>query len=116
MIDVGLACYLLLAHFVADFIFQTSKMGLKKSSSNLILGVHIAIYTTVLWAMMLAYGLPVWFAVLNGMVHWITDYCSSRMGKYYYEQKRMYAFWKVIGLDQLAHTVTLLWTCTWFIQ
>ena len=102
--------WLLAAHFVADFVFQTTKTGLNKSSNNRILATHVAIYTCVLAVLMVPLlGMKaVLFAVTNGLLHFPTDYISSRLAGKYHREGRLYAFWKVIGLDQLAHYIGLI--------
>jgi len=120
MIDVYLVIWLLFAHFVADFVFQSTKTGLTKSKCNNTLTTHVCIYILVLWAMLLpteiadssTFGLA--FACFNGMLHWPTDWLSSRLAGTYHREQRLYAFWKVIGLDQLAHTACLVLTAGHF--
>jgi len=109
MIEAWLVIYLLAAHFVADFVCQTTWMGLNKSKSNWILTLHVLIYTAVI--AFLADGFvesPLTFAALNGILHWPIDWISSRLAGKYHREGRLYAFWKVIGLDQLAHMTCLI--------
>jgi hypothetical protein len=50
------------------------------------------------------------FVTLNGVLHWITDYYTSKATRRYYENNEMKNFWDTIGLDQLIHIITLLLT------
>jgi len=112
-IDIWIACYLLLAHFVSDFVTQTVEMGLKKSSNIEILTKHIAFLTLALVVLLLPLVSPVMAVVIaftNGAIHWVVDFATSRIAKKFYQEQRMYAFWKVIGIDQLIHTAVLLLT------
>lgn len=106
-----IASYLLLAHFLSDFGTQNQYIALNKSSSNKILSVHIALLSAVLFLMFLpivTLKIAIVLTIINGFMHFVTDYITSRLTKKYYQENRMFAFWKVIGIDQLIHTVTLL--------
>jgi hypothetical protein len=50
-----------------------------------------------------------WFAI-NGVLHFITDYYTSKMTHYLWEEKRVRAFFHVIGLDQFIHYLCLFGT------
>lgn len=98
------------AHFIADFVLQARWIGLNKSKKESVLALHILIYVAAMWLMTLPIGLPLWFFVVNGIAHWITDWCSSRLGGYFYKKENLYMFWNTIGFDQLAHGAVLLYT------
>lgn len=110
--------YLLTAHYFSDFIFQSRKMGENKSTSLKWLTIHVLVYCLSFFVLM---GIPYfddsetikmllgWIGI-NGVLHWITDFVTSKMTRYLYKEKEMYGFWSVIGLDQLIHMLTLLWT------
>ena len=109
--------FILISHFIADFIFQTNNMAENKSSSNIWLSKHIVSYTTVLFLSMaffnfmfldFSYYSIIVFSLVNGAIHFIVDYITSRATKRLYEENRMHDFFVVIGLDQLIHNITLL--------
>jgi hypothetical protein len=102
--------WLLLCHYVADFVCQSEKMALNKSSSNKWLTIHIATYTLILWLMLLPVELGWKFALVNGACHWLTDFVTSRGTKYAYNNNKMWLFWRIIGLDQFLHAATLVLT------
>jgi hypothetical protein len=52
---------------------------------------------------------------INGVLHWITDYFTSRLNAHLWQAKRTKAFWIGIGADQLIHTTTLLLTAHWLL-
>lgn len=96
-------------HTIADFVFQTDTMARKKSSSNVWLTLHIITYT-IPW---LVFG---WiFALVNAVLHWGTDYVTSRMSSSLHKQGKTKAFFIVIGLDQAIHLTTLFVTYFWLI-
>lgn len=111
-------------HFVADFIFQTRKMATRKSTSIRWLSEHVGIYSIISMFLFIVIDLrslmeynPInwfkhmgYFFVITFITHWLTDFCTSRITTYYYKKRNFYAFFNVIGLDQLIHTCTLLLT------
>lgn len=111
--------YLLLIHWFGDYYYQTGNMALGKGKSNYWLTVHVATYLTVLTIgtfglYFIFYGeyelIKVCkFLIQNGVLHWITDYYTSRLANYYQERndEKQYA---VRGFDQFIHSATLLWT------
>lgn len=100
---------LIWAHFIADFLLQTDKMALNKSSNNFWLGVHVIIYS-------MPFMLISWkYAVVNGLLHFITDFCTSRATSYLYKKNQRHWFFVVIGLDQAIHMTCLVLTYVWLI-
>ena len=104
MISVWAVVYLIVVHFFADFVMQTRWIGINKSSNNWILSLHIAMYTV----MLLPFGVA--FAVINGLLHYITDYFSSRASGYFHKKDQMWGFWTTIGFDQAIHMLCLVTT------
>lgn len=98
--------WILFAHWVADFVCQSDYMAKGKSSSNLILGQHILVYTAVIALMTLN---PL-FALVNGAIHFVVDYFTSRASSKLYKAGQIHWFFVVIGFDQFIHTATLLYT------
>lgn len=90
-----------IVHYIADFLLQTRWMGENKSTKNIALLAHIFVYTAVMGL----FGIK--YAVVNGVIHLVVDYISSRVGGYYYKKGNLYMFWAIIGLDQLIHILTL---------
>lgn len=93
--------FILVLHFVADFVLQGRTIARNKSSSIKHMSAHCAIYTAVLCLAGIRFGL------INGGLHFITDSVSSRLTSKFWRSGRDYLFWLVIGADQLVHTVTL---------
>jgi hypothetical protein len=115
MIPISIACYLLFCHFISDFVFQTEGIGESKAHSLTALVTHIFILVSVLLAMTVPLGISPWYALVNGSTHFVIDFFTSKGSHYYYKQKRHYAFWKVISIDQMLHTSILIITYPYFI-
>ena len=112
-----LTIYFLFIHFFSDFVLQTNHMATKKSTSNYYLGMHVTVYsiTTILawWLMFLIVGIHVtflmyMFAGLSIFVmHFITDYISSRITGKYYKAQKNHEFFVTIGFDQWLHYIQI---------
>ena len=88
-------------HFLADFILQSHTMATNKSTSNLWLSAHVLMYTIVFSIISPLY------AFINGVLHFITDFTTSRITTYYYKKNNMSMFFNVIGFDQAIHLTCL---------
>lgn len=102
--------YLLLCHFIADFICQSDYMSFNKWESLLALSWHIFVYVTVLAIMLsvLQFKDIGMYLLTNGCLHFITDYFSSKVTHFLWEKKETHWFFVVIGLDQFIHTSFLI--------
>lgn len=98
---------LLSLHFLADFILQSDEMARGKSTSNKWLGLHVLVYTIIFMIVGPTY------AILNGVLHFITDWFTSRLSAKMWKAERVHDFFVVIGGDQLIHTITLILTYIW---
>tara|TARA_B100001175_G_scaffold257846_1_gene226260 strand:- start:123 stop:476 length:354 start_codon:yes stop_codon:yes gene_type:complete len=115
MIATSQVLGIIIAHWIGDFLLQNEKMALGKSSSNKLLTIHVAIWTTTLAVITIPLGLPVVWVLLMGVLHWIQDYITSRLNGYYAKIKNNEMFWNMIGTDQMLHYVIMflslhLWT------
>ena len=99
--DLMIMLSLIWIHFIADFMMQSDRIALNKSKSNLILLQHVAIYGIFL----LPFGLV--FALVNTVLHFITDYCTSRATSALWKNNQRHWFFVVIGLDQAIHMTCL---------
>ena len=103
---IDILIYILIIHWVADFVMQSDKMAKGKSSSNRWLLAHTGTYTLVVAALTLQ---PL-YAIVNGVIHTIVDYGTSRLTSKLWEKGDIHNFFVVIGLDQLIHMITLVLT------
>lgn len=121
---------ILTIHWFADFVCQRHKDAVNKSSSNAHLRSHVGEYTSImslgLWLSLsimksdenLIYFYPMitlaWFYAITFVVHFCTDYVTSRWSKYLREKEDYHNFFVVIGFDQLLHYVQLFVTAKYF--
>lgn len=96
-------------HFLADFVLQTDRMALNKSSSNLWLGLHAITY------MLPFFMFGVLFALFNGAVHFAVDYITSRGTSRLWKKNERHWFFTLIGLDQAIHITTLILSYVWIV-
>ena len=94
-------------HFVADFIFQSDRIAINKSKSNLVLLEHVVKYCILFLI------IGTWFAVLNAALHFIVDWCTSRITSYYWSKDKRHEFFVTIGCDQALHLTCLTTTYYW---
>lgn len=118
---------LLFVHWLADFVAQTNWQATNKGKSNVALGRHVATYTAVLavFSVIIFDARPVqWamFVVVNGVLHFCTDWCTSRINSTLFMQQfvdrdatqlvarrgfNLHDFFVFVGFDQLIHQITL---------
>jgi len=124
-----LIIWLLAVHWVGDFILQSSEMALQKSTSNDWLSTHVGVYSVVLLAGASIYngifgyltgsvftlGALLVFIALNGVLHWVTDYFTSRLSARLWKAERRHDFFVCLGGDQLVHAITLILTANWLL-
>mgnify|MGYP000657414365 CR=1 FL=1 len=111
---------LLTVHWVADFILQTDWQAKNKSKRNDALGRHVGVYTLALaLAAPLIFGwnspAAIYFVLVNGALHFATDWCTSRVSSRLYAKGDVHNFFIVVGLDQLIHQFTLAATMVAFL-
>jgi len=108
---------LLAAHWLADFFLQTHWQASNKSKRMDALARHVGTYTMVLLVVaifLFGFELGVAFAALNGVLHFGTDYFTSRWSSKLYAKQDWHNFFVVIGFDQLIHQTTLATTLAIF--
>lgn len=107
---------LLAIHWLADFVLQTHWQASNKSKSNEALARHVGCYTIALFFAVPfifpgdMYGKWLAFIAINGALHLVTDYFTSRASSRLYAKQDWHNFFVVIGFDQLIHQVTLALT------
>lgn len=104
---VGITMILLVAwvHWFSDFVLQSDAMAKNKSSSVKWLSVHVATYSV---PFLLIFGWK--YAIINGILHWIVDFFTSKATAYLWKKEERHWFFVVIGFDQALHLTCLLMT------
>lgn len=116
--------YILVTHFVSDFIMQTNEMAKGKSTSIKWLTLHIISYFKgFIWSAVLYFiissfifqtvisaWLLIGYCLLNAGLHWVTDYFTSKQTAKLWAQQKVHEFFVMIGLDQLIHATCLILT------
>jgi hypothetical protein len=111
--------YILLVHWFADFILQTSHMAERKSSSVYYLTMHVSVYsvsTVVFWMLyFLCFGgiidiTYLYVFLVTFSTHWVTDFITSKQTTKFGLAKNTKSFFGMIGFDQWIHAVTLFAT------
>jgi len=110
----SLFLYILFAHWVADFVFQTNKMAKNKSTSLFWLSNHICEYQAVLlillWLTDLRLGRIVIYVLVNGIAHLIIDFVTSKINSKLWAKGKVHWFFVSVGFDQFFHVAILLIT------
>lgn len=117
-ISLIVVLYLLLSHWVADFLCQSTYMGTMKSKSNAVLLFHTSIYTAVMFVLSvfiltLSVGDLFIFAAVNFTFHTAQDWATSRLTGAQFEKKIFNGLtggFTIIGIDQFLHYCQILIT------
>lgn len=82
---------LLATHWVGDFVLQTNCQATNKSKRLDALSLHVATYTV---AAIILFGITaaVIFAAINGALHFVTDYITSRASSKLWEEQNWHRF------------------------
>ena len=111
---------ILFIHWLADFIFQSHEMSLKKSKSVKWLSYHVLVYsvvTTLCWFVFSPEVVTIGYIFCwTFMSHWITDFFTSKWTSYLWKKESVHNFFVVIGIDQFIHATTLLLTYEYLIK
>lgn len=129
MAEMGIFTFIIIVHTIADFFLQTDEQAKGKSTSHEALANHIIFYTlSLIFACVMASLSVVWivtgditavlsvamlgilWSILNGCLHYITDYITSRASSYAWSNENRHDFFCIIGVDQAIHVLTLCWT------
>jgi hypothetical protein len=107
---------LLAIHWLADFVLQSQWMSVNKSKRLDALVSHVATYTATLFVgSALVFGVHeipqlALFVAVNGILHFFTDFLTSRITSRLWQQQREHLFFVAVGFDQLIHQITLVAT------
>lgn len=96
--------FIILLHWLADFVFQTDEMAQNKSKSFYWLTTHVFTYSLFFC------GFGWKFVLITFVCHWITDFVTSKISSYCWLHEKRHNFFVVIGFDQFLHIAQLLLT------
>lgn len=117
--NIFIVFLILTVHYIADFILQSDKMAINKSSNNWHLFKHVFIYSWA-WFLVMVFVLPgslaIPFCLITFVAHFITDYFTSRLSSKLYKEGKRHSFFLVIGIDQLLHYFQLFLTYQYLIN
>lgn len=102
---------ILIAHWVGDYLFQSTRMAVEKSSSFKWLTTHVATYTGVILAFsifLFPWKTAILYVGINGLLHFITDFFTSKLAAKHQDNARI--FYPILGFDQLVHGLCLYLT------
>ena len=118
--------YIIIVHYIADFLCQTHKQAMGKSSSWNLLLMHTAIYSTIWFLACLTYVISITgfdghltddqvrgmllFPLITFITHTLTDYITSREAKKFFDSDMIQPGMRVVGFDQVLHYVQLCLT------
>lgn len=120
MNDIYIISIFLIGHFIADFLCQSREVATNKHHDITVLFLHVSCYIVVmavftalipfdLFAGTKSYQWQLFF-ITNGVLHFITDFFTSKFNAWAWTNKKEKLFWNGIGFDQLLHTLTLVLT------
>jgi len=106
---IGLVIWVLFTHWWSDFVCQTDAMAKNKSTSNIYLSAHVmalmAVWSFFFVGILVDFGLGVYasFILINGGLHWLVDWITSRWVSYYHKKDEIHEMFVIIGFDQFLH-------------
>lgn len=120
----GILLYILIVHWVADFIFQSHEEATNKSTSFKWLCSHTIKYSLIwIFASCLGFGfldntlstneyliLSVLFGLVTLVAHTFTDFFTSKLAKEYFSVGNYHNGFVVVGFDQILHYIQLYLT------
>ena len=125
MVSAPLFIYILILHYLGDYIFQPYWLSVQKSESQKMLLYHVFIYTSVLYlGLIFVVGLKkvLVFSGITFALHYIVDFVTSRVisdnsssltldpdaSKPVHKRLKLWGPISLLGFDQLLHQVCLL--------
>ena len=118
MINVIVIYFILIIHWLADFVFQTNWQQKNKHKNFKALLAHTAVYSLILYVPMQIlqevgyFGAQYWyasllFALIQFVTHTAIDAIASRINTILWNNKQVHEFFVSIGFDQFLHLCIL---------
>ena len=99
---------ILILHYLADFLFQSHKIAVKKYKCRKELFIHGVIYFSAFFFISPSY------AAVNAILHCVVDAITSNLTHIAWKKKKYKMFFNLIGLDQTIHILILVKTFHFF--
>lgn len=118
--EIKLIFWILITHFVADFLLQTDWQAKNKSSNWDALWYHVLVYSFTIAILSFPFITEAWqfmaLLTITGVCHFITDAITSRLVKKYFAKENHHNGFIIIGMDQVFHYVQLILTYNLILQ
>lgn len=106
--------FILLIHFLADFGLQTHEQAVGKATSKLWLTKHVGAYSLIwfvaAFVILNSVHLAFIYALITFILHWCTDYITSKESRKFFDRDDFHNGFVVIGFDQFLHIIQLWFT------
>ena len=113
MIQYTTLFMILAFHYLLDFSLQTQWQAENKSKNLKALSIHVSVYS-IGWGFLSLFCLfdmdihrTMIFTVITFILHFVTDYLTSRQSSKFFGNKDYHNGFMVIGFDQFIHYVSL---------
>ncbi len=126
MTDATLFIYILIVHWLLDFVAQTNYQAQNKSKDFIALISHTLVYSMgwitflIFYTIYVSFEFPfvsplnfkyiIHFGAITFITHTIIDYFTSRLSAKLFAQKDYHNFFVCIGFDQILHYIQLWFT------
>jgi|APSaa5957512576_1039674.scaffolds.fasta_scaffold03230_17 hypothetical protein len=112
--EINIFIFILLIHFLGDFVLQTHEQAKEKHKSPEMLTYHVLTYSFIWLIAMYVWTDNIWYSVyftcITFVTHWIIDLFSSNIGKPFWRDKDYHNGFVVVGADQVLHYLQLIFT------
>ena len=112
-----LPVFILFLHWLADFVFQSSKMTENKSVSRKWLLAHVGTYGLIFFFglyFFVSFKFLLYYVGINMLLHYIIDAETSKITRKFWNQGKVHEFFVMIGWDQFLHYFFLY--LTWIMK
>lgn len=100
----------IIKHFICDFPLQYPRHFLNKGKYGHWGGIeHSLIHAVGTLLICLGFGLPIWFACIDFLIHYHVDWSKNQLNDRFKLKPDNKYFWWLLGADQLAHYLTYAW-------
>ena len=120
--------YILIVHWLLDFVFQTTEEAANKSKSFKVLTSHTQTYAAGWGVFLIAHFIfnanftfdvftdISWFIVTTFITHTLIDFFTSKLTAKLFAKQDYHNFFVVVGFDQILHYLQLWFTFKLFLN